>query len=127
MLYPTYLSSYTHLVQSDITPISISTIFGKNVTRFFSTKPVVAPPPPESTAEALPNTRAVPRKNVSPITIPDQRSTEVLSNRGKSTTRIQNETPIRSKAVNPLIGGFGRFIGMLLVERSIQLFSFPYV
>ena len=46
MLYPTYLSSFTHLLKSDIRPISLlSVLRGDSSRSFFSTKAVVEPPP----------------------------------------------------------------------------------
>ena len=39
-----------------------------------------------------------------------------------------NATLAKMKApVNPLVGGFGRFTGLLLQERTLQLFLFPLV
>ena len=38
MLYPTYLSSFTHLLQADIRPISLLSVLRGNSSRsFFST------------------------------------------------------------------------------------------
>ena len=49
MLYPTYLSSFTHLLKSDIRPISLlSVLRGDSSRSFFSTKPVIEPPPAKS-------------------------------------------------------------------------------
>lgn len=49
MLYPTYLSSFTHLLQADIRPISLLSVLRGNSSRsFFSTKPVIEPPPDKS-------------------------------------------------------------------------------
>lgn len=47
MLYPTWLSSYTHLLREDVRPVSLLNVIGADRTaRFFSTKPVVSPPQP---------------------------------------------------------------------------------
>ena len=47
MLYPTWLSSYTHLLREDVRPVSLLNVIGADHTaRFFSTKPVVSPPQP---------------------------------------------------------------------------------
>lgn len=53
MLYPTYLSSFTHLLQADIRPISLLSVLRGNSSRsFFSTKPVIEPPPTNSMKSA---------------------------------------------------------------------------
>lgn len=47
MLYPTWLSSYTHLLREDVRPVSLLNVIGADrAARFFSTKPVVSPPQP---------------------------------------------------------------------------------
>lgn len=55
MLYPTWLSSYTHLLREDVRPVSLLNVIGADRTaRFFSTKPVVSPPqPPPQPAGSL--------------------------------------------------------------------------
>ena len=46
MLYPTWLSSYTHLLREDVRPVSLLNVIGADrAAHFFSTKPVVSPPP----------------------------------------------------------------------------------
>lgn len=47
MLYPTWLSSYTHLLREDVRPVSLLNVIGADrAAHFFSTKPVVSPPQP---------------------------------------------------------------------------------
>lgn len=55
MLYPTWLSSYTHLLREDVRPVSLLNVIGADrAARFFSTKPVVSPPqPPPQPAGSL--------------------------------------------------------------------------
>lgn len=94
MLYPTYLSSFTHLLQADIRPISLLSVLRGNSSRsFFSTKPVIEPPPDKSikatksihspksikAAKSVPmqqsaTARATAHPATSPISISDQHS-----------------------------------------------------
>lgn len=94
MLYPTYLSSFTHLLQADIRPISLLSVLRGNSSRsFFSTKPVIEPPPDKSinatksihspksinTAKSVPTqqsatARATAHPATSPISISDRHS-----------------------------------------------------
>ena len=94
MLYPTYLSSFTHLLQADILPISLLSVLRGNSSRsFFSTKPVIEPPPDKSikatksinspksinAAKSVPTqqsatARATAHPATSPISISDQHS-----------------------------------------------------
>lgn len=55
MLYPTWLSSYTHLLREDVRPVSLLNVIGADrAAHFFSTKPVVSPPqPPPQPAGSL--------------------------------------------------------------------------
>lgn len=54
MLYPTWLSSYTHLLREDVRPVSLLNVIGADRTaRFFSTKPVVSPPQPPQPAGSV--------------------------------------------------------------------------
>lgn len=67
MLYPTYLSSFTHLLQADIRPISLLSVLRGNSSRsFFSTKPVIEPPPTNSMKSAK---SVKPDKSVKPTTL----------------------------------------------------------
>ena len=61
MLYPTWLSSYTHLLREDVRPVSLLNVIGADRTaRFFSTKPVVSPPqPPPQPAGSLSSVSAM--------------------------------------------------------------------
>ena len=94
MLYPTYLSSFTHLLQADIRPFSLLSVLRGNSSRsFFSTKPVIEPPPDKSikatksihspksinTAKSVPTqqsatARATAHPATSPISISDWHS-----------------------------------------------------
>ena len=88
MLYPTYLSSFTHLLQADIRPISLFSVLRGNSSRsFFSTKPVIGPPPDKSmkSAKSIKATKSVSTQQsataratahpaTSPISISDQHS-----------------------------------------------------
>lgn len=54
MLYPTWLSSYTHLLREDVRPVSLLNVIGADRAARFSTKPVVSPPqPPPQPAGSL--------------------------------------------------------------------------
>ena len=61
MLYPTWLSSYTHLLREDVRPVSLLNVIGADrAAHFFSTKPVVSPPqPPPQPAGSLSSVSAM--------------------------------------------------------------------
>ena len=68
MLYPTYLSSFTHLLKSDIRPISLlSVLRGDSSRSFFSTKPVIEPPPAKSVIKPA---KSVIKPATTPVTTP---------------------------------------------------------
>ena len=138
MLYPTYLSSFSRLLEKDIRPISLySVLRGKSS----APKPVQPPsiPPPTSTkpANSSPSlssssssssTKPI-KPSTSPIVIKDSqvRSTAKPSSPPLPSSDSFNTKNTLIKPINQLIGGFGRYLFMLLLERSIQLISFPYV
>lgn len=87
MLYPTWLSSYTHLIREDVRPVSLLNVIGADrPARFFSTKPVVSPPqpPPQSvgsvgsvsaaTTATVKAATTVTTKPSKPITVSDKHS-----------------------------------------------------
>lgn len=54
MLYPTWLSSYTHLLREDVRPVSLLNVIGADrAAHFFSTKPVVSPPQPAGSLSSV--------------------------------------------------------------------------
>lgn len=60
MLYPTWLSSYTHLLREDVRPVSLLNVIGADRAARFSTKPVVSPPqPPPQPAGSLSSVSAM--------------------------------------------------------------------
>ena len=114
MLYPTYLSSFSRLLEKDIRPISLySVLRGKSA----ASKSVQPPsiPPPTSTKPTNPSSSSSSSSSAKPS------SPQLLS------TDSFNAKNTLINPVNQLIGGFGRYLFMLLLERSIQLISFPYV
>ena len=68
MLYPTWLSSYTHLLREDVRPVSLLNVIGADrAARFFSTKPVVSPPqPPPQPAGSVSSVSAASTTTVKP-------------------------------------------------------------
>ena len=134
MLYPTYLSSFSRLLEKDIRPISLySVLRGKSAASKLVQPPSI--PPPTSTKPTNPSSSSSsfstkPAKpSTSPIIIKDSqvRSTAKPSSPQLLSTDSFNAKNTLINPVNQLIGGFGRYLFMLLLERSIQLISFPYV
>ena len=76
MLYPTWLSSYTHLIREDVRPVSLLNVIGADrPARFFSTKPVVSPPqPPPQSVGSVGSVSAATTKPSKPITVSDKHS-----------------------------------------------------
>ena len=71
MLYPTYLSSFTHLLKSDIRPISLlSVLRGDSSRSFFSTKPVIEPPPAKPAKSVIKPAKSVIKPATTPVTTP---------------------------------------------------------
>ena len=71
MLYPTYLSSFTHLLKSDIRPISLlSVLRGDSSRSFFSTKPVIEPPPAKSVIKPAKSVIKPAKSVIKPATTP---------------------------------------------------------
>lgn len=94
------------------------------------------------------NTAFIARKSAkSPITISDQHSRAVIRGVEETASRVASSTEATTTAtvtttaatvqrggaaglqrpVNALVGGFGRYVWMLLMERGVQLMLFPLV
>lgn len=137
MLYPTYLSSFSRLLEKDIRPISLYSVLRGKSAASKSVQPPSIPPPtstkptnPSSSSSSSSSFSTKPTKpSTSPIIIKDSqvRSTAKPSSPQLLSTDSFNAKNTLIKPVNQLIGGFGRYLFMLLLERSIQLISFPYV
>ena len=131
MLYPTYLSSFSRLLEKDIRPISLYSVLRGKSAASKSVQPPSIPPPtstkPSNLSSSFSTKPAKP--STSPIIIKDSqvRSTAKPSSLQLLSTDSFNAKNTLIKPVNQLIGGFGRYLFMLLLERSIQLISFPYV
>lgn len=131
MLYPTYLSSFSRLLEKDIRPISLYSVLRGKSAASKSVQPPSIPPPtstkPTNLSSSFSTKPAKP--STSPIIIKDSqvRSTAKPSSPQLLSTDSFNAKNTLIKPVNQLIGGFGRYLFMLLLERSIQLISFPYV
>lgn len=96
MLYPTWLSSYTHLLHEDVRPVSLLNVIGADRTaRFFSTKPVVSPPqPPPQPAGSLSSVSAA-----STTTVKTASTTTV---KAAATTPVKAATTATAKPSKPI-------------------------
>lgn len=134
MLYPTYLSSYRNLLKKDISPFSLmKVLIGDKPRSWIPKKPVVSPPAEEMKPAEKPTSQKITattrRTAAKPITISDAHSRAVLRGTEELPQQMKvaaKETPL-SQGVNPIIGGFGRYLFMLLMERGLQVMLFPMV
>ena len=133
MLYPTYLSSFSRLLEKDIRPISLYRVLRGKSSASKSVQPPSNPPPtstkPTNSSSSSSFSTKPTKPSTSPIIIKDSqvRSAPKPSSPQLPSTDSFSTKNTLIKPVNQLIGGFGRYLFMLLLERSIQLISFPYV
>lgn len=138
MLYPTYLSSHRNLLKKDISPFSLmKVLMGDKPRSWIPKKPVVSPPEKTQSPEKQPGekltsqkiTATTRRAAAKPITISDAHSRAVL----RGTEELPQQMKVVTKettlpqGVNPIIGGFGRYLFMLFMERGLQVMLFPMV
>ena len=133
MLYPTYLSSYRNLLKKDISPFSLMKVLvGDKPRSWIPKKPAVSPPEEAKPAEKPASqkiTATTRRTAAKPITISDAHSRAVL----RGTEELPPQMKVIAKettaprGVNPIIGGFGRSLFMLFMERGLQVMLFPMV
>ena len=96
MLYPTWLSSYTHLLREDVRPVSLLNVIGADrAARFFSTKPVVSPPqPPPQPAGSV--------SSVSAASTTTVKTASTTSVKPATTTTVKAATAATAKPSKPI-------------------------
>ena len=128
MLYPTYLSSYRNLLKKDITPFSLRNVFINDQSKARSHSKQGPVPPPEHPVKTTPTLSSTHHRHVSgPITITDKQTKAAMRGMDDMSEMTVKEAEIAKNSVNPAIGCFGRYCGMLFLERAVQLLTFPLV
>lgn len=121
---------------------------GKKTERMSNTKQGTQGVKAAKTSPTSQNAAFIARKSAkSPITISDQHSRAVIRGVEETASRVASSTEATTTAtvtttaatvqrggaaglqrpVNALVGGFGRYVWMLLMERGVQLMLFPLV
>ena len=102
MLYPTWLSSYTHLLREDVRPVSLLNVIGADrAARFFSTKPVVSPPqPPPQPAGSVSSVSAAGSVSAASTTTVKPAATTTV--KPVTTTTVKAATAATAKPSKPI-------------------------
>ena len=101
MLYPTWLSSYTHLLREDIRPMSLLSVIGIDRPARFIIKPVVSPPQSVSAASTISTATNVVKATTNAVKATTN-AVKATTNAVKATTNAVKATPTNpAKAAKP--------------------------